>query len=275
MLACNPARYTVPAMRRRPSRSEPVRTSAHSPQRRAPAPALEFAKWIVWEDAHLIAVDKPAGVLSQGGEGGEGINLVDLARAHLGIEHIGVLHRIDRNVSGIVLIAKDPRAARGVTIEMQKGRVERVYTAVVRGDPAQDGFRIDAWLSKDAHRNEVSARTAEQLDALPSAQRESYRPAQTDVRVESRWTCAFGRCATLEVRPVTGRSHQIRVHLAHVELPIVGDPKYGVEARGLQRPLLHARRIAFRHPITRAPVTIEAPLPWTDDLLRTLAPRTG
>src|SRR4051812_1983152 len=107
-------------MRRRQPRSEPVRPSERAGHRRAPAPELDFARWILWEDEHLIAVDKPAGVLSQGGEGGEGINLVDLARAHLGIDGIGVLHRIDRNVSGVVLIAKGPRAARAVTIEMQK-----------------------------------------------------------------------------------------------------------------------------------------------------------
>ncbi|MDQ3037970.1 MAG: pseudouridine synthase, partial [Myxococcota bacterium] len=83
--------------------------------RRAPEPRLDFGAWIVWSDAHLVAVDKPAGVLSQGGEGGAGINLVDLARAHFDREGVGVLHRLDRNVSGIVLLALEPRAARGLS----------------------------------------------------------------------------------------------------------------------------------------------------------------
>ncbi|MEI8257134.1 MAG: pseudouridine synthase, partial [Deltaproteobacteria bacterium] len=97
---------------------------------RAPAPRLDFASWILFEDDHIVAVDKPAGVLSQGGEGGAAVNLVDLARAHFGrTEGIGVLHRLDRNVSGVVLLSKTPRAARALTMAFARGRVERIYRA--------------------------------------------------------------------------------------------------------------------------------------------------
>jgi len=239
---------------------------------RAPAPKLDFAKWIVFEDAWLLAVDKPAGVLSQGGEGGEGINVVDLARAHLKkpsvlvrgfapdtprrsppatlrSASVGVLHRIDRNVSGVVLIAKDHGIASAMTKLFASGAVERVYRAIVRGSPTKDAFTIDAWLKKNERTNEVEARATE----APG-----FRPAKTEVRVLRR----LGEKTELEVRPITGRSHQIRVHLAFVNLPIIGDPKYGVVEKGTNRPLLHAERVTFVHPRTRKRVTIEAPIPW-------------
>jgi len=217
---------------------------------RAPAPKLDFAKWIVFEDAWLLAVDKPAGVLSQGGEGGEGINVVDLARAYLKKPSVGVLHRIDRNVSGVVLIAKDHGIASAMTKLFATGAVERVYRAIVKGSPKEDAFTIDAFLKKDERTNEVKARSTE----APG-----FRSAKTEVRVLRR----LGEKTELEVRPITGRSHQIRVHLAFVKLPIIGDPKYGVLDKGTNRPLLHAERVSFVHPRTRKRVTIEAPVPFS------------
>lgn len=228
--------------------------------RKAPSPELEFARWIVWEDAWLVAVDKPAGVLSQGGDGAAGTNVVDLARAHLGKASVGVLHRIDRNVSGIVLIAKDHGIASAMTKLFSKNSVERVYRAIVKGHPTSDELVMDAWLAKNEKTNEV--RACAEADLAHAKDRERYRPARTEARVLRRFEVPIGACAELEVRPITGRSHQIRVHLAFIDLPIVGDPKYGTPTPGIHRPLLHAERVRFVHPRTRKPVTIESPIPW-------------
>ena len=252
-----------------------LQTMRREPMRRAqlaPAPELDFARWIVWEDDGLLAVNKPAGVLSQGGEGGAGINLVDLARAHLGRSDVGVLHRLDRNVSGVVLIAKHPQAARAMTRLIGGGGLEKVYRAVTRGTPGSDAFVIDAPLAKNAAKNQVRAATPEELDGMSEPARKAFQAARTEAVVLARFRAPLGRCAVLEVRPITGRSHQIRAHLAHVGLPIIGDPKYGVAAAGVNRPLLHATRVAFDHPRTGERVVAEAPIPWSDSSLQALRP---
>lgn len=231
-------------------------------------------RWVLWEGAELVAVNKPAGVLSQGGEGGAGVNLVDLARKHLRCDRIGVLHRLDRNVSGVVLLARERDTAAAMSALLRAGAIERVYRAVVRGKPTRDRLTIDAALAKDPRTREVRAASPEELAAMPDAARRDFRPARTEVTVLRRFRTPIGPCAELELRLVTGRSHQIRAHLAHAGLPIVGDPKYGVLAAGLSRPLLHAARVAFVHPRTGARIAIDAPLPWRAEWLSSLAPRT-
>lgn len=223
----------------------------------------EFISWIVWRDAWLVAVDKPAGVLSQGGA--EGANLVDLARQAFELPSIGVMHRIDRNVSGVVMLSLDSKAARGFSEALAAGRVMREYLAVVRGRPPSETFLIEAPLYKDPSTNMVRVDHHHSL----------AKPSRTEIRVLRRFPAPLGKCAVLAVRPITGRSHQIRAHLASVGLPIVGDPKYGIMARQLSRPLLHAHRMEFEHPMTGEAMTLKAEPPWGDSQLALLRKRGG
>lgn len=224
---------------------------------------------IVWRQGALIAVSKEAGVASQGGDGLAGNNLVDLARAQFQREHVGVLHRLDRNVSGLVLLALDGETARVMSAQLREGEIGRRYLAVVRGKPASDAFELDAWLAKDDKRNQTRAASEAELAALPPGERGTFKPARTRVRVRERFSAPVGQCAVLEVELITGRSHQIRAHLAHAGLPILGDPKYGIAARGLHRPLLHAHHLAFTAP-SGEPVELIDPAPWSGTELRAL-----
>jgi RluA family pseudouridine synthase len=224
---------------------------------------------IIWQDGALVAVSKPAGVASQGGDGLAGNNLVDLARAHFERAHVGVLHRLDRNVSGLVLLALDAETARTMSAQLREHEIGRRYLAVVRGKPAQDSFELDAWLAKDEKRNQTRAADERELAQLPEHERRAFKPARTRVTVLERFSAPLGHCAALEVELVTGRSHQIRAHLGHASLPIIGDPKYGVAARGLNRPLLHAHRLAFTAP-SGASIELHDPAPWSSAELRGL-----
>lgn len=252
------------------------RARAHQAPRSnsAPAPDLTaFDRWVLYRDEVLLAVNKPAGVLSQGGEGGAGINLVDLARTFLGkTAHVGVLHRLDRNVSGVVLLAHEPRAARALHAQFEAGTALREYLAVVRGEPVSDTLLFTAHLAKDERTNEVTALDISAVEALAPGARAAFKHARTEGEVLERWRCALGPCALVRLRPITGRSHQLRAHLTHAGLPIVGDPKYGVLARGLARPLLHARRLVVRHPVSRAALELVAEPPWADADTRALRP---
>jgi 23S rRNA-/tRNA-specific pseudouridylate synthase len=234
---------------------------------------------IVWRDGGLLAVSKPSGLASQGGKDLGGQNLVDLAREQLGVARAAVLHRLDRNVSGLVLLALDAHSARTMSERIARGEVERSYLAVVRGSPETDHFELDAWLAKDERKNLVTALEASEVEQLPDAERQRFKPALTRALVCERFAAPLGRCALLELTLSTGRSHQIRAHLAHAGLPVVGDPKYGVGAKGLHRPLLHAARLRFTTPGGQA-VVLEDPPPWTGSELRALSrpsasPRDG
>ncbi len=226
---------------------------------------------IIWREGALLAVSKPSGLASQGGDGLAGKNLVDLARAHFRSSQVAVLHRLDRNVSGLVLLALDSATARVMSEQMHERSIVRRYVAVVRGTPSADAFEVNAWLSKDAKSNQVHAVDASEIEHMPAAQRDGYKPAQTLCRVRERFSTPLGRCAVLEIELVTGRSHQIRAHLQHIGLPIVGDPKYGAPAMNVKRPLLHAEQLGFTAPSGER-IELRDPAPWSSLALRGMRP---
>ena len=219
---------------------------------------------ILDEDNHLLVVDKPAGLLTQGDDTGEA-NLVDWARGDLkarygkpGNVFVGLVHRLDRPVSGVVVLAKTSKAASRLSEQFREGTIAKVYQAVVEGScPIDEGEWTD-WLAKDERTNVVRVVAAGSAGA---------REARLAFRVLARGAHA----STVELRPITGRGHQLRVQLASRGWPIVGDRKYGALSRlmaldGGPRIALHAREITFIHPTLREARTVQAAVPadWPD-----------
>jgi 23S rRNA pseudouridine1911/1915/1917 synthase len=219
---------------------------------------------VLHEDEHVIVVDKPAGLLTVPSAPGVHDEDTALRRvqdyAHRLKPRGGYaerVHRLDRDTSGALAFALSREARAGLIETFRHHRIERVYLAIVEGEPRAEAGTVDAPLRQEW----VSGRRGV---ARPGEEQE---PARTHFRVRERLPGA----ALLEVRLETGRQHQIRVHLAHVGLPILGDPVYGRPASGrplARRPMLHAFRLAFAHPLTGQTVAAESPLP--DDFRRAL-----
>ncbi len=205
---------------------------------------------IAYEDEHLLVVDKPAGVAVHPGPGHPTGTLVHalLGRTAGGDEpqRPGIVHRLDRDTSGLMVVAKTEEAYRRLKSLVRRHRLEREYLALVRGRPGSRSGRIEAAIGRDR-----SEPTRQSLDT------DTPRDAVTHFEVVE----LFPQHALVRVRLETGRTHQIRVHLAAIDLPVVGDRVYGVRDLELDRQFLHAARLAFPHPITDAPVETESPLP--------------
>jgi 23S rRNA pseudouridine1911/1915/1917 synthase len=227
---------------------------------------------ILFEDTHLIVLDKPAGLLSQGERTGDE-NLVDWLRQYLGRPYVGLVHRLDRNTSGILVVAKRTKAAQRLTQSLQEGRLERTYLAWLEGD-----LRAPAtwrhWLKKDEAKNLVRVVSGGSRSASLSPSSSPKPPAGAKEAVLSirpvdhaQWQ---GSPITLaELKLETGRSHQIRAQSSHEGFPLLGDAKYKSRAKEFGRPALHSHRIRFDHPMSREWVELTAPLPA--DMSRLLA----
>jgi 23S rRNA pseudouridine1911/1915/1917 synthase len=218
-----------------------------APEPVAPPPELT----VVHADEHLLVVDKPAGVVVHPAPGHAGGTLAE-ALAGAGAtggeeERRGIVHRLDRDTSGLLVVARTQQAYDRLQRLVRKRELTREYLGLVVGRPRSRSGTIDAPIGRDRH-----DRVRHSLDT------DTPRAAVTHFELEE----LLPRHALLRVRLETGRTHQIRVHLAAIELPVAGDPTYGVAGDlGLERQFLHAARLAFAHPVTGEPVEVMSPLP--------------
>jgi len=222
----------------------------------APEP-VPVAPRIVWEDEQLAVVDKPAGLVVHPGAGRASGTLIDALEGMLAggaPERPGIVHRLDRDTSGLMVVARSEEAHRRLSDLVRAHEIERTYLALVRGRPASRSGRIEAPIGRD---RDDPVRVSLDTD--------SPRDAVTHFEVEELWP----DYALLGVRLETGRMHQIRVHLAAVALPVAGDAVYGVAAPPLRRQFLHAATLAFPHPFTGERVEAVSDLP--PDLAQFLA----
>jgi 23S rRNA pseudouridine1911/1915/1917 synthase len=193
---------------------------------------------IVWEDEHVLVVDKPPGLVVHPGAGHASGTLVDALAGKVAggdPERPGVVHRLDRDTSGLIALARSERAFAALSELVRERAFERTYLALVRGRPRSRTGRIEAPIGRDR-----GDPTRVSLDT------DTPREATTTFEVEQ----LYPEHALLRVSLETGRTHQIRVHLAAVDLPVVGDPTYGVREPPLERQFLHATELAFPHPFT-------------------------
>lgn len=213
---------------------------------------------VIYEDPDFVAIDKPAGMVVHAGAGvhsGTVVNALlhrfQTLSALGGDLRPGIVHRLDRYTSGVLLVARNDAAHRALAEQFAGRQVEKTYLALVHGSVRGEHGRIEKPIARDPQRR-----------IRMTARLERGRAAWTEYRVLRR----FERFTFLEVRIGTGRTHQIRVHLSSIGHPVVGDRLYGAPASvegmpPLQRFFLHAHRVRFRHPFSGAPVEIESPLP--------------
>ncbi|WGH77600.1 RluA family pseudouridine synthase [Jannaschia ovalis] len=263
---------------------------AADPETRAEAIPLE----ILHEDADLIVVMKPAGMVVHPAPGSPGGTLVNALLHHFdgalsgvgGERRPGIVHRIDKDTSGLLVVAKSDAAHHGLAAQFEAHDVDRRYMAVCHGvpsagDPRLRGTRGISWEAGDTMKIETRLarhRTDRQRQAVCW---EGGRHAVTRARLLE----DFGAAALVECRLETGRTHQIRVHMAHAGHALVGDPVYGGKRRlprdhpaaagvaAFPRQALHAQTLGFQHPVTGAQMRFEAPLP--DDMADLLATLRG
>jgi 23S rRNA pseudouridine955/2504/2580 synthase len=235
-------------------RVPPVRTAA--PQR-TPI-ARSFKPTILFEDEWLIAVDKPAGLAVHGGSG-IALGLIEQLRASRpDARFLELVHRLDRATSGVLLIARKRAALTGLHAQLRDGDVDKRYLALVRG-PWNDATRV-----VDVPLHKFSTREGERRVRVEP----SGRASVTVFRRETAWPAHAPPLALLEAELKTGRTHQIRVHLAHLGHALAGDDKYGdfawnrqLAREGLKRMFLHARQVAFRHPASGDAIVVASPMP--------------
>lgn len=232
-------------------RVPPIRLSQRTTGVRTPP---KLAAPVLFEDAAILAIDKPAGAAVHGGSGVSFGVVEQLRTERPDARFLELVHRLDRDTSGVLLLAKKRLALTALHAQLREGRVQKIYRVLVRG----------AW--RNARQNVRLGLTKRVLATGERRVRvdEAGQAAHTVFRLVER----FADVSLLEAELKTGRTHQIRVHLAHLGFPIAGDGKYGdfdwnhvLARQGLKRMFLHAARVGFTHPISGAALRIEAALP--------------
>jgi 23S rRNA pseudouridine1911/1915/1917 synthase len=242
---------------------------------------------VIFSDEHLIVVDKPAGMLTHGNAPHERTSVSDLARERFGplpssggAERAGIVHRLDRETSGVMVLARTEEALADLKRQFHERSVAKTYTAIVHGDPRFDSDWIETPLGrKEKARDRISI-MPEGLgrEAVTYFEVRERFEASLDPKVQSDRPAIPRACARLAVFPKTGRTHQVRVHLASIGLPLVGEtlylprrraaPELPLGAPAVGRQALHATELSFQHPITHEPLRFESPPP--DDMSRLL-----
>src|SRR5436190_753811 len=217
---------------------------------------------VLYEDNHLLAINKQAGILVQGDETGDK-PLVEICKEYIkkkygkpGEVFLGVVHRLDRPVSGVVVFARTSKALTSMNDLFRSRETTKIYWALTDKRPSPDKGTLRHWLEKDEKKNKTTAYKRETAGALAS-------------ELSYEFVSGTRGRYLVEVKPVTGRPHQIRVQLASIGCPIIGDLKYGSSVQTGDGSIgLHARTLGFVHPVRKEQTIISAPLPitswWSD-----------
>ncbi|OAV45614.1 RluA family pseudouridine synthase [Lewinella sp. 4G2] len=220
---------------------------------------------VLFEDNHLIAVNKPAGILSQSDKTGD-TTVMDWVKAYIkhrydkpGAVFLGAIHRLDRPVSGVILFGRTSKGLKRMNELFRERKVQKTYWAIVNEQPKPIEGSLTGYIFKDTDKNR-----SKMLPKADSNRHQGAKRAHLDYRLLGR----VGSNILLEVKPETGRPHQIRVQLAsQLKTPIHGDLKYGSAHRNEDGNInLHSRKLSFTHPVTGEDVSITAPVPEQDQL---------
>lgn len=235
-------------------RVPPVRTAQREDTLKRGSVAPKLAHLVIYEDAALMVINKPAGVAVHGGSGVSRGVVEQLRLERPQCDFLELVHRLDRETSGVLILAKKRSALTGLHADLRKGKMEKRYQALVKGH----------WRDEKRHVKLALHKFVTPAGERRVAVNEEGQASHTIFHLLRNWD----EFSLLEAELKTGRTHQIRVHLAHLHFPIAGDDKYGdfplnkeLQKRGLKRMFLHACRVAFKHPITGEQMELEAPLP--------------
>ena len=208
---------------------------------------------VLFEDNHIIVAIKPAGVLSQC-DGSSAPDMLTILKAYIkeeyskpGEVYLGLVHRLDRPVSGVMVFARTSKAASRLSEQIRTRKVEKIYRCVVNGILEGEG-RLENFISKDEDKNIVT---------VIDKEKPGYKASYLDYRA----LASKDGLTMVEVKLGTGRSHQIRAQMAHTGYPLIGDQKYGDKDKRCKDIALEAYKLSFEHPVKREFITFEAPIP--------------